>query len=170
MTLRDNGGLSEDDKDLQQAHTEEWPALDFLEIACSGDHDGPCRFSIRNATVSVVVCGHDHTRWVAWGLSNTPCDPPTYEEECELREDFFATDGNGPEAGLVVDSDSPQWDPRRYWLRIIEIRVQIALKEWSNLVYGIEDSVRAWVSRDLAPWCLSCLQPEENQASNQRLH
>ncbi|UPX18038.1 uncharacterized protein EKO05_0008361 [Ascochyta rabiei] len=67
-----------------------------------------------------------------------------YEEECGLEEDFFAADGNGPEEGLVVDSNTPEWDPRKYWLRNVEIRVRMALQQWRFLVFSIEESVQDW--------------------------
>lgn len=130
-----------------KASVESWPALDFLEVKCyAGDHDGPCRFAIHDATISIVICGHDNRKWVGWALSNTPGDPTELEEECGLQEDFFAADGNGPEEGIVVDSNTPEWDPRKYWLSNVEIRVRLALKEWRYLVFCIEDSVQAWVS------------------------
>lgn len=96
--------------------------------------------------MSVVICGWDNQNWVGWGLFNTSSDPTDEydpEDQRELREDYYAADG---EAGPVTDADDPIWDPRRYWLRIIDIRLQLVLKEWVWLVRNLEAGVAAWVS------------------------
>lgn len=168
LTLRDYGGTSMSPMACKDSSTvEEWPDLEFLDMKCSKRHDGPCRFAIEDATVSIVVCGHDHTKWVAWGFSNTPCDPTTFEEQCGLEEDFLAADGNGPEEGLVVDSNYPEWDPRKYWLRSVDIRVRVALKEWRFMVYSIEHGVQVWVIAAFFDCCHLLTRRAEKQTPGQ---
>jgi hypothetical protein len=94
----------------------------------------------------VVICGWDNQNWVGWGLFNTFSDPTddfAPEDERIVNDDYYATDG---EDGPVIDANDPIWDPRRYWLRIFHIRVQLVLKEWIWLVRNIEAGVVAWVS------------------------
>jgi hypothetical protein len=101
---------------------------------------------IREFQISVVICGWDHQNWVAWGLFNTPIDPTDDfdpDDEQFLKEDYFAADG---EDGLIIDADAPMWDPRAYWLHIVEFRVRLVLKEWKWLVRNIEAGVTKWVS------------------------
>jgi hypothetical protein len=95
----------------------------------------------------VVICGWDNQNWVGWGLFNTFSDPTddfAPEDERVMKEDYYAADGeDSPEH---FDANDPVWDPRRYWLRIIHIRAQLVLKEWTWLVRNIEAGVIAWVS------------------------
>jgi len=105
---------------------------------------------VRESQISVVICGWDNQNWVGWGLFNTSSDPTEEfdpEDQRDLREDYFAADGEG---GPVVDADDPTWDPRLYWLRIIDIRLQLVLKEWVWLVRNLEAGVTAWVSTSIA--------------------
>jgi hypothetical protein len=109
----------------------------------------------------VVICGWDNHNWVGWGLFNTLSDPTDdYDPEDEriLNEDYFATDG---EDGPVVDANDVIFDPRHYWLRIINIRVQLVLREWIWLVRNIEAGVIAWVSEYLASNCILLISSEK---------
>jgi hypothetical protein len=120
----------------------------FLNLHCTQHQNRvcSCRHIIRESQISVVICGWDNQNWVGWGLFNTFSDPTDEfdpEDERIVSEDYYATDG---EHGPVIDANDPIWDPRRYWLRIVDIRVQLVLKEWSWLVRNIEAGVNAWVS------------------------
>jgi hypothetical protein len=110
-----------------------------------------CRHIIRESQISVVICGWDNQNWVGWGLFNTFSDPTddfAPEDEREINEDYYAADGeNTP--GPVFNPDDIMWDPRRYWLRIIDVRVRLVLKEWIWLVKNIEAGVIAWVSGNI---------------------
>jgi hypothetical protein len=120
----------------------------FLDLQCTQhqDHGCLCRHKIQESQISVVICGWDNQNWVGWGMFNTLSDPTddfALEDERIVNEDYYATDG---EDGPVIDANDPIWDPRRYWLRIIDIRVQLVLKEWIWLVRNIEAGVITWVS------------------------
>jgi hypothetical protein len=117
----------------------------FLNLNCTQHQDRGClcRHIIQESQISVVICGWDNQNWVGWGLFNTFSDPTddfAAEDERVVSEDYYATDG---EHGPVINAI---WDPRRYWLRIVDIRVQLVLKEWIWLVRNIEEGVIAWVS------------------------
>ncbi|KAH3954923.1 hypothetical protein HBI81_077290 [Parastagonospora nodorum] len=123
--------------------------VSFLVVNCV-KHRGQkcsCKHIIRESQISVVICGWDNQNWVGWGLFNTSSDPTDEydpEDQRELREDYYAADGEG---GTVIDADEPIWDPRRYWLRIIDVRLQLVLKEWVWLVRNLEAGVAAWKRR-----------------------
>ncbi|KAH4056241.1 hypothetical protein HBH98_032090 [Parastagonospora nodorum] len=123
--------------------------VSFLVVNCA-EHRGQkcsCKHIIRESQMSVVICGWDDQNWVGWGLFNTSSDPTDEfdpEDQRELREDYYAADG---EDGPVVDAEDPIWDPRRYWLRIIDIRLQLVLKEWVWLVRNLEAGVAEWKGR-----------------------
>lgn len=126
-----------------------WPEVATLDVDCD-QHTGFCRCVVRKANVSVVVCGWDQHKWVCWAISNTHSDPTTRDEEDpdedDMQEDYIATDGNGPEDGIVIDSADPIWDARKYWLQVVDIRMRIIHKEWKWLVMSTEARVTAWVS------------------------
>lgn len=123
-----------------------WLDVDFLDIECDRD-DGPCSWILREANVSVVVCGWDHCRWVGWAFSNTLSDPTSRdEEEPEVPEDHFAADGDGPGDVQIIDANDPIWEPREYWLGIVNIRMIMIYKEWKWLVRNVERRIEAWVS------------------------
>lgn len=126
-----------------------WPEVATLEIDCD-DHQRFCKCMVREANVSVVVCGWDQQKWVCWAFSNTHSDPTTRDEEepdeDDMQEDFIATDGNGPDDGIVIDATNPLWDARVYWLRTVDLRMRIIYKEWKWLVMNTEAAVKVWVS------------------------
>lgn len=122
--------------------------VSFLTLQCAepGSHEGPCKHHIQESQISVVICGWDHHNWVAWGIFNTLSDPTEEfdpDQEHVMKEDYFAADGDD---GVLIDADRPLWDPREYWLHIIEIRVRLVLKEWKWLVRNLEAGVTVWVS------------------------
>ncbi|KAI4951346.1 hypothetical protein J4E91_004056 [Alternaria rosae] len=65
------------------------------------------------------------------------------DEPEDVEEDYFAVDGNG-RGCLVQDANEPIWDPRRYWLRIVELRVLRILEEWVEIIQFVEKGVEAW--------------------------
>ena len=125
-----------------------WLDVGFLGVKCDEDQPNePCSWTLHEANVSVVVCGWDHWRWVGWAFSNIVSDPTSRDEEApEVAEDHFATDGSGPEDVRFVDSNDPIWEPREYWLRIVNIRMSMIHKEWKWLVCNVEQCIEAWVS------------------------
>jgi hypothetical protein len=123
--------------------------VSFLDLLCAQHQSRTCtcKHTIQESQISVTICGWDNQNWVGWGLFNTSSDPTddfAPEDERDVNEDYFATDGEG--GPPIINADDPIWDPRHYWLRIIDIRVRLVLKEWIWLVRNIEAGVIAWVS------------------------
>lgn len=122
-----------------------WLDVRFLGMVC--DNKGrACQWDLYEANISVVISGWDHCRWVSWTFSNTHSDPTCRKDDDELREDYCATDGNGPNNGKVIEADSPTWDPREYWLRVVNIRMSLICEEWRWLIMNIARHIDAWVS------------------------
>jgi hypothetical protein len=127
-----------------------WPELGSLQIECL-DHAKICRHIIREANISVVVCGWSPSKWVCWAFSNTHDDPTARnEDQCEefdvFEEDHIATDGNGPADGGTINVEEIIWCARLYWLKVVAIRMRIVQKEWTWLVRSTDADVKAWVS------------------------
>lgn len=122
--------------------------VSFLGLQCMQHRKRSClcKHVVHESQISVVISGWDNRNWAAWGFFNTSSDPTNdFDDDDEqlLNEDYFAADG---EDGPVIEADSPIWDPRYYWLRIIDIRVRLVLKEWVWLVKKIKAGVVARVS------------------------
>jgi hypothetical protein len=118
-----------------------------------GHQQQPRKCIIREAHTSIVICGWDNSKWVGWAFINTPSGSTIHDDEedgeedqedepLEMEEDYFAADGDG---GRVQDANMPIWDPRRYWLVIIEIRILRIMQEWDLLVRFVEKGVEALV-------------------------
>lgn len=147
LTLRESVKPGRDQAD---AAGNIWPELGSLHIDCH-DHAKICKHVIREANISVVVCGWGPSRWVCWAFSNTHDDPTMRDEDGPeeydiLQEDHIATDGNGPADGKVIDMEKPIWCARTYWLKVVAIRMQVIQKEWTWLVRSTDADVNTWVS------------------------
>ncbi|KAF2474684.1 uncharacterized protein BDR25DRAFT_311128 [Lindgomyces ingoldianus] len=111
----------------------------------------PCSYVIHEAQISIVACGSDNSRWVTYAFVDTEFDDnPTdddgiFEEEelDELNEDPIADDGECS-TGWVVDADKPIWDPREYFLLMVERRMTQIFREWIHLVRKVQRSVKRY--------------------------
>lgn len=71
----------------------------------------------------------------------------------ELCEDYFAADGDtGDAPGQMLDANQPIWNPRTYWLCIVEWRARRAVEEWVWVVYYMEFSMASWKDKHAAEW------------------
>lgn len=125
---------------LRRRATREWTDVAFLGPAATGDLM-TCRCGIHEAQISVVLCGSDDARWVAYAFVDTDFSGvPTeeYEDNPELNEDLIASDGKG----VGVDASTPIWNAREYFLRIVDLRMRQILEEWRYIVRMVERSVR----------------------------
>lgn len=73
------------------------------------------------------------------------------DDDVDVREDHFAGDG---EEGLVLETDVI-WDARRYWLKIISIRVRSVLKESQWVVQNVAVEIERCVSMNFSVHRLS---------------
>jgi len=140
--------------DSERSHVEAsvntWPELGSLHIDCH-EHARTCRHVIREANVSVVVCGWDNSKWTCWAFSNTHDDPTARDDDVAeefgiLPEDYIAADGSGPADGKIIDMENPIWCARSYWVKVVAIRMRVVVKEWTWLVRSTDADVKAWVS------------------------
>jgi len=138
-------------------HNTDMLDVSYLQHQRPQDHhqQNPRRFVIHKAHTSIAICGWDDFKWVGWAFINAPLDLKTKKDEDydedgqedepeDVEEDYFAVDGDGRGCS-VQDANAPIWDPRRYWLRIVELRVLRILEEWVEIVQFVEKGVQAWV-------------------------
>ncbi|ORY16286.1 hypothetical protein BCR34DRAFT_584494 [Clohesyomyces aquaticus] len=127
----------------------EWTDLDFLEFpqprGTLPEEEPFCRWGMQDAQFSLVLSGPDHFRWTAYAFANTGDneDNPEGENECfsyepgEVHSDPIVQDGS-------TDANKPIWDPREYFLFVVEKRTDRALREWTSLIDKLERSVKRY--------------------------
>ncbi|KAH8695758.1 hypothetical protein GQ44DRAFT_136561 [Phaeosphaeriaceae sp. PMI808] len=143
-----------------------WTDLSFLDIACRINHIHGT-YGIYQAQISFVICGSDCSRWTGYAFVDTGfnaycCggenhadeeendgDEEDDHDEEELNEDPVAFDGVGQNVGVT----EPMFNPRHYFLNIVDFRMKQVLQEWTNLVRTVENSVDTY--RATHPFALS---------------
>lgn len=100
------------------------------------------------AQSSLVICGSDETQWTAYAFSDH------YFDTEDLLDEVFSYQGvqedpiawNTELDGIMVDANSPIWNPREYFLRILEIRIAHVRQEWTYLIRQVERYINQHVS------------------------
>ena len=102
------------------------------------------------AQVSCLVSGTDDSRWVAYAFVDN-----YFEVDGDGRETVssYHEDSLG-EGCLRVDPltfgtcpvDMPVWNPRKYFLMVLRVRLNHINREWQHLVTKIKESIREYVS------------------------
>ncbi|KAH6714526.1 hypothetical protein BKA61DRAFT_440468, partial [Leptodontidium sp. MPI-SDFR-AT-0119] len=102
------------------------------------------RYCLYEAMTSVGVTGNDHWTWAAYGFVDTYFDSREsvdgYHEMKERRGGRA-----DPLADGQINADEPLWDPREYFLKVVEIRTGLALMEWSQIINKMEREVKQYV-------------------------
>jgi hypothetical protein len=117
--------------------------ISFLNWESSGPSD-----FLYEAQISCVVAGTDHWRWVAYGFVDNYFDPTeegketlqSYHEDGELEEGMRAD----PFTYGIDDADNPIQDPRQYFLRVFQIRIEQVKSEWHQVVANLQQSIREY--------------------------
>ncbi|PVH77592.1 hypothetical protein DL98DRAFT_266334 [Cadophora sp. DSE1049] len=104
------------------------------------------RYYLYEAMTSVGVTGNDHWIWAAYAFVDT------YYDARESVDSYHQMKGwrqgrADPLAAGKIDADQPLWDPRMYFLKVVEIRTELVLMEWSQIMNKIEREVQQYV------WC-----------------
>jgi len=131
----------------------EWTDLAFLEMQVPKSLDQR-KHGMLEVHFSFVICGCDETRWVAWAFDDTQFDGEDLIDRilpCEgVHQDPIANDN--------TDAECPIWDPREYFLKIIEARITRAAREWEATVRPVERSIREYVrENDKFADCSRCM-------------
>ena len=104
--------------------------------------------------ISFVMYGLSDRRWVAYAF-----DKNTFDDK-DLEDDIYPYEKFQEDPIAKVDADLPIWDPREYFLLIFKTRMYQVLKEWRNLIRGLERSIEGYVCR------YSCLHKESCTAND----
>jgi hypothetical protein len=115
--------------------------LSFLEIQTPKLLDQG-EYGMLETHFSFVICGSHEKSWAGWAFDNTEFDGEDLLDRISPCPGFHAD----PIAGDgQTDAEFPIWDPREYFLMIIESRIAQAQEEWEGLVIPVERSIRAYV-------------------------
>jgi hypothetical protein len=109
--------------------------LSFLTPPNGTANNGPF---LGEAQFSLVICGSDNYRWTAYAFvdENDSIFSDLATNESLVMEDPIARADRAP-----VDANFPIWDPREYFLVILENRIAQILKEWRNVVRWLERTI-----------------------------
>lgn len=136
--------------------------ISFLNSASATDENPS--LAIYESNVSIIITGSDNGHWSAYGFYNTDFGINQKKEnyfddnDDDLEIDYLASDGDD----IVFDSSVSRWDPRKYWLFLVEARLRLITKEWKFLIRSIDDMILHQVS---ASW-----RRNSNENSNTTLH
>lgn len=121
-----------------------WRDVSFLQGQPT-DLRGQLKSGILEAHISFVICGSDDSRWVGYAFSDDEEEEENLEDEVS-SDDVVAWD---PIAwNSTVDANVPFWNPKEYFLKIIEVRMVKVLERWKDVVHVIEWNIKEGVCFD----------------------
>jgi hypothetical protein len=143
---------------------ERWLDMPLPESAARGE-SGSNRFLVNASHTSIVLCVWDYTKWVGYGFfKGSPAstdsevdggvdsdndsegigdaaDQVVEEHDPEPTREIFAPDNDGHD----TYADDPIRDPRRYFLFIIGVWMNLVVREYRYLVEELGACVKTWV-------------------------
>jgi hypothetical protein len=136
-----------------------WIDLAFLQKISPSDSDDE-KYGIYDAQMTLVICGSQNSKWVAWAFADACADDEEdedededddgEEEEDEDENDRYAGFHSDPIASAESrDSNLPFWDPREYFLTVFNLRIARIQNEWLNIVRELHRRVTGNVRRVL---------------------
>ncbi len=115
-------------------------------------HSIPSRTSTSNQSdylcqgqISCVVSGIDKHKWIAYLLADTYLDSGE-QSFVEYLHDDYVEGGlrRDPLTNGICDAEMPIWDPREYFLKVLEIQSTKVRQEWVNLVDSLQRMIREY--------------------------
>ncbi|KAH6974985.1 hypothetical protein BKA56DRAFT_675052 [Ilyonectria sp. MPI-CAGE-AT-0026] len=117
--------------------TEEYPRRSIdLSFLTHGDQTNLTLF---RAQISFLLLGYADANWIVYAFLD-----PRLDEELDHESEFcIELDGGSqfhpdPIAGWKFDADSPDWNPRQYFLRILSLRIAQIQLEWASVERELE--------------------------------
>lgn len=120
-----------------------WTDLSFLNIQSTPEFQHKGNYGIYEAQISVIVCGPDDWKWVAYAFVDTEFDDGDDLEEEEFPYQGFHRDPIVSNDSL--DANFPIENPRLYFLRMLKTRTEQVLREWQYLVRRVECRIKEYV-------------------------
>ena len=102
------------------------------------------------ARFSFLICGESYKKWVGYAFDDRDANEERWDCEtfscADINEDWIASeyerDGlsdDESDYGIsVVNANCPIWDPREYFLLVVEKRLAEVLEHWQEVMREIE--------------------------------
>lgn len=118
--------------------------LPFLSMLTNKSPSSDELCCLYEATISVGVTGRDHWVWAAY------CFVDTYFDSKESVDGYRQLKGRrrgqaDPLAAGDINADEPIWDPRAYFFKVFEIRINRVLKEWDLITTRMAKECKQYV-------------------------
>ncbi|KAF2280931.1 uncharacterized protein EI97DRAFT_14260 [Westerdykella ornata] len=102
---------------------------------------------IHDAHISIVICGTDEKRWIAYSFVDSYFDDGDEMGSDEFSHvvamaDQIAGCGN---YGMPINANNPIWDPLLYFSKVACIRMRQVEETWADLVRRVENGVRDFI-------------------------
>jgi hypothetical protein len=127
--------------------------LSFLDLETTSQLPTQSRFCIYESQFSLLICGTDHTRWTAYVFADSHQDVDPGGTECDDDDDVAVGPIANDKERQAINADCPIWDPREYYLRILDLRIKRVLDEWTLIIQKLKSAIETQVSTP----CFSCI-------------
>lgn len=123
--------------------------MSFLNIQ-DANVEGKTQCGIYEAQTSLVICGSDEQQWTAYAFTDcyfnaeSPLDQEFSYDEMQEDPIAWTCEFDGAFA-TVVDANKPIWNPREYFLTILENQLARVVNEWEYVVRQLQRSVKQFV-------------------------
>ncbi|KAF2092666.1 hypothetical protein NA57DRAFT_62192 [Rhizodiscina lignyota] len=143
-----------------------WRDLSFLHMRPRKSQDDG-HYVLHETQFSFTICGTDNSRWIAYAFDDTKVDDTDLRHGLSLTSDGVdipcdPTAWN--EFNDCLESNQPIWNPREYFLTIMNSRITQVLKEWEDIMARVERSLR----EDLEKNCHSSILSSKRGRKNER--
>ncbi|OHF00950.1 hypothetical protein CORC01_03778 [Colletotrichum orchidophilum] len=136
--------------------------ITFLRSLTDANFDAHSIDVIYSSHMSVMVTGYDQRRWTGVALIESwfedELDDPSpdmiarYEKDSDEKDsDENDSDENDPEDEITFDplcrgrgdATKSEWEPRQYYIRVFEVRLNHVYGEWESLYGHLEKIIKA---------------------------
>lgn len=113
-----------------------WTDLSFLRESTKELPQGPKGIhGIFEAHISFVIVGSDYKRWVGYAFQDTEWEDSSSDcEEIESQSDLISD--------AELQMNLPVWNPKEYFLMVLQTRMAQVAEEWMRLIRKVESSVK----------------------------
>lgn len=122
-----------------------WTDLSFLNIP-PPKSDGKITYGLYESHMAFAICGSDEKRWCGYSfVDDDPDDEETLEDlvsPCTLPINACID----PISQGMLQGNLEITDPREYWLKVYQMRMEDVLQEWELIVRKFEQSITKHVS------------------------
>jgi hypothetical protein len=121
-----------------------WRDLSFLDLQIPSTSGTKRTHGILKSHISIVIIGSDPTQWAGFCFIDDDDEEAGLEEAVSSNPDDLQQFSQDPIAGdenIVVDADLPIFDPRVYFVMVVQRRIAKIHSSWRFIVDYIEQAI-----------------------------